>query len=58
MQHDDRMTYSEIAGQGTNFVEHSLQIQCKPFQAKPAIDALLHHGRARERFGPDHTLKH
>ncbi|MBS1851775.1 MAG: hypothetical protein JST79_12740 [Acidobacteria bacterium] len=41
VQHEDRMAYSGIATQGTEFLKNSLNINCKPFNAKPAIDALL-----------------
>lgn len=41
VQHDDRMAYSGIAAQGTEFLKSKLKIDCAPFNAKPAIDALL-----------------
>jgi hypothetical protein len=41
IQHETRMVYSGIASQGTEFLKNKLKIECKPFNAKPAIDALL-----------------
>lgn len=41
MQHENRVVYSGIAAQGTEFLKAKLKIDCKPFNAKPAIDALL-----------------
>lgn len=41
MQHEERMAYSAIAGQGTEFLKNKLNIEFRPFNAKPAIDALL-----------------
>jgi hypothetical protein len=41
MQHEERMAYSEIAARGAEFLKKKLEIECQPFNAKPAIDALL-----------------
>lgn len=41
MQHEERMAYSEIAARGADFLKQRLNIDCQPFNAKPAIDALL-----------------
>jgi len=41
VQHEDRMAYSGIAAQGTEFLKNTLAIDCSPFNAKSAIDALL-----------------
>jgi hypothetical protein len=41
MQHEERMAYSEIAARGAEFLKQKLKIECQPFNAKPAIDALL-----------------
>ena len=41
VQHEDRMAYSGIAAQGTEFLKSTLAIDCSPFNAKAAIDALL-----------------
>lgn len=41
VQHEDRMAYSGIALKGVEFLKAKLKIECKPFNAKPAIDALL-----------------
>lgn len=40
-KYEGRVTYSEIAAQATKFLSEHLQIECGPFNAKPAIDALL-----------------
>jgi hypothetical protein len=47
VQHDDRIAYSGIAAQGVEFLKRKLKIECKPFNAKPAIDALLEEGPGR-----------
>ena len=41
MQHEERMAYSAIANQGTEFLKNKLKIDLRPFNAKPAMDALL-----------------
>lgn len=41
VQHENRLLYSGIAAQGAEFLKVKLKIECKPFNAKPAIDALL-----------------
>jgi hypothetical protein len=41
IQHENRVLYSGIAAQGAEFLKNKLKIECKPFNAKPAIDALL-----------------
>jgi hypothetical protein len=41
MQHESRVLYSGIAARGTEFLKSKLKIDCKPFNAKPAIDSLL-----------------
>jgi len=41
MQHENRVVYSGIAAQGTEFLKTKLKIDCRPFNAKAAIDALL-----------------
>ena len=40
-QHENRVVYSGIASQGAGFLKDKLKIESKPFNAKPAIDALL-----------------
>ena len=41
VQHENRLLYPGIAAQGAEFLKVKLKIECKPFNAKPAIDALL-----------------
>jgi hypothetical protein len=41
VQHENRMLYPEIAAQGAEFLNTKLKIDCSPYNAKPAIDALL-----------------
>jgi hypothetical protein len=41
VQHEDRTAYAGIAAQAAEFLKSKLRIECKPFNAKPAIDALL-----------------
>jgi hypothetical protein len=41
VQHEDRTAYSGIAAQGAELLKNKLNIECKRFNAKPAIDALL-----------------
>jgi hypothetical protein len=41
VQHEDRLAYATIAAEAVKFLKDSLKIECKPFSAKPAIDAML-----------------
>ncbi|MGJ5814875.1 hypothetical protein [Paludibaculum fermentans] len=41
MQHEERTPYAEIAAEAATFLKKKLTITGRPFNAKPAIDALL-----------------
>jgi hypothetical protein len=41
VQHEERLAYFEIAAKAIKFLKDSLKVECKPFNAKPAIDAML-----------------
>lgn len=41
VQHEERVVYPDIAARGAEFIKSKLKIDCAPYLAKPAIDALL-----------------
>jgi hypothetical protein len=41
VQHEERVVYADIAARGAAFIKSILKIDCAPYIAKPAIDALL-----------------